>query len=70
MMRAGFSGYIRNLPDGTVESVVFIEDEAQELPEVLHILKEGSPMSEVEEVRYEIMKETPETESDGFTIRY
>ncbi len=70
MMRAGFNGYIRNLPDGTVESVVFIEDEAQELPEVLQILKEGSPMSEVEEVRYETMREVPEVEFDGFTIRY
>ena len=48
MMRAGFNGYVRNLDDGTVETVVFIVDKESSLPRVLQILEEGSPMSEVE----------------------
>ncbi len=70
LMRRGYCGYIRNLPDGTVESVVFLDDEERALPEVLRILKEGSPMSEVEEVRREILTQPPETTTDGFEIRY
>ena len=70
MMRKGFVGYIRNLSDGTVESVVFVEDEENDLTEVLRILKEGSPMSEVKRVGYVVLSEAPQTESEGFTIRY
>ncbi|GEM_PF-6377745 len=41
MMRAGFNGYVRNLDDGTVETVVFIIDEENDLPRAMKILKEG-----------------------------
>jgi len=69
MMRAGFNGYVRNLEDGTVETVVFIADEDTDIPRVLKILKEGSPMSEVEQVTYSVIEDV-EIETDGFEIRY
>ncbi len=69
LMREGFNGYVCNLDDGTVEVVVFITDEESELPKVIQILEEGSPMSEVEKVEYEIV-DGIEIETDGFEIRY
>lgn len=69
MMRAGYNGYVRNLDDGTVETVVFIVDEESDLPKVEQILKEGSPMSSVEKIDYEIVDDV-EIETDGFEIRY
>jgi len=69
LMRKGFNGYVRNLDDGTVETVVFIVDEENELPKVLKILEEGSPMSEVEKIDYGIIDDV-EIETDGFEIRY
>ncbi|MCF6206354.1 MAG: acylphosphatase [Sulfurovum sp.] len=69
MMRAGFNGYVRNLDDGTVETVAFIVDEDTDLPRVLEILKEGSPMSEVERIEYAAVDDV-QMETDGFEIRY
>jgi acylphosphatase len=69
MMRAGFNGYVCNLEDGTVETVVFVVDEDTDLPRVVKILEEGSPMSEVEKVEYEIIGDV-EINIDGFEIRY
>ena len=69
MMRAGFNGYVRNLDDGTVETVVFIVDEETDIPKVLKILDEGSPMSEVEKVEYETI-DNIDVETDGFEIQY
>jgi len=69
MMRAGFNGYVRNLEDGTVETVVFIVDEDVDLPRVLKILEEGSPMSEVEKIDHEVIGNV-NIETDGFEVRY
>jgi len=69
MMKARFNGYVRNLEDGTVETVVFIVDKESALPRVLKILKEGSPMSEVEKVVYSVIDEV-DIDTDGFEIRY
>jgi len=69
LMRVGYNGYVRNLDDGTVETVVFIVDEDTDLPKVLQILKEGSPMSKVEEIDYEVIDHV-DMETDGFEIRY
>ncbi len=69
MMRAGFEGYIRNLDDGTVEVVVWVINEEEDLPKIHAILKEGSPMSSVEDIQCE-ETENIEMQSDGFTIRY
>ena len=69
MMRAGFQCYVRNLDDGSVEVVVWITDEEEDLPKVHEILKKGSPMSEVEDMRCESVEDV-EVESDGFMIMY
>ena len=69
MMRAGFNGYVRNLDDGSVECVVFITDDESEIPRVLQILEEGSPMSEVKKIDYEVVDDIA-METDGFEIRY
>jgi acylphosphatase len=69
MMRAGFNGYVRNLDDGTVETAVFIMDEETDIPRVLKILEEGSPMSEVEKITYAPVEDVSMA-ADGFEIRY
>ena len=68
MMRAGFNGYVRNLDDGTVETVVYIVDEETDIPRVLKILEEGSPMSEVEEITYAPVEDVS-METDGFIVK-
>ena len=62
----GFKGYIKNLPDGRVEAVANIESD-ERLKEFIEILKEGSPYSIVENIKY---KEIPFEEFDNFEIRY
>ena len=49
---AGFKGTVRNLPDGTVESVVDVADDAA-LEAFKKLLYKGSPMSMVLDVRCE-----------------
>ncbi|WP_292663887.1 acylphosphatase [Nitratifractor sp.] len=63
----GLQGYVRNLPDGTVEVVVRATEE--ELPQIEKILYEGSPMSEVESVEMEAL-DNDDLIYDGFEIRY
>ena len=53
---AGFCGYVRNLPDGSVEAVVSCEDEAC-FERFETLLWEGSPASVVENVTYERIDE-------------
>jgi len=67
LMKKQFKGYIKNLPDGTVEVVaeVFNDD----FDTFMQILKEGSPLSTVENVKYEIIDDT-QFNTDGFEIRY
>lgn len=48
----GVKGYVRNLPDGTVE-VVAEGDEAT-LMEFLKAIEKGPPLAEVTHVRYQI----------------
>lgn len=48
---AGFRGYIRNLPNGSVETVV--DTPENELETFKEILKKGSPLSYVKEISYE-----------------
>ncbi|WP_456451887.1 acylphosphatase [Hydrogenimonas sp.] len=57
-LEAGFRGWVRNLPDGTVESVVDVHDE-RELEAFKKILYKGSPMSAVLEV---LCEEVPVTD--------
>jgi acylphosphatase len=67
LMKKQFKGYIQNLPDGTVEVVAEIFDD--EFDDFLNILKEGSPMSTVEDIKYEIINDA-QFNTDGFEIRY
>ncbi len=67
LMRRQIRGYVRNLPDGTVEVVARLWEEDKDA--VLRILEEGSPMSTVEEITTEILEED-DLVYDGFEIRY
>ena len=58
-------GYIKNLPDGTVEAVVFLYDD--QLEDFITLLKNGSPLSRVDDISYEIVDE--ELLYDGFEVR-
>ena len=62
---AGFSGYVKNLNDGSVESCVRCEE--TRLEEFKDILKKGSPASRVDELHTMICDEVFE---DGFEIRH
>ncbi len=63
--KAGFKGYVRNLPDGRVEVVTNIEN--GKLEKFLEILKKGSPYSKVENIEY---FEIEPQEFKDFEIRY
>lgn len=67
MMKRQFKGYIQNLNNGTVEVVAEIFDD--EFDTFMNILKEGSLMSDVEDIQYEIIDDA-EFATDGFEIRY
>lgn len=66
MMKKQFKGYIHNLEDGTVEVVAEVFDD--ELDAFMKILKEGSLLSSVEDVKYEIIDDAV-FNTDGFEIR-
>lgn len=66
-MKKQFRGYVKNLSDGSVEAVAELTDE--DLEEFLKILKEGSPLSTVENISYEAIADA-DLVYDGFEIRY
>ena len=67
MMKRQFKGYIQNLNNGTVEVVAEIFDD--EFETFMNILKEGSLMSDVVDIQYEIIDDA-KFATDGFEIRY
>ncbi|HIQ28688.1 MAG TPA: acylphosphatase [Sulfurovum sp.] len=67
LMKKQFKGYIKNLDNGSVEVVAEVFDD--DFDTFMSILKEGSPLSSVEEVRYDIIDDA-EFHTDGFEIRY
>jgi acylphosphatase len=67
MMKKQYKGYIQNLDDGTVEVVAEVFDD--DFDTFINILKEGSPVSTVEDIQYEIINDAEFT-TDGFEIRY
>jgi acylphosphatase len=67
LMKKQFKGYIQNLPDGTVEVVAEVFDD--EFDTFMQILKEGSPLSSVEDIQYKIIDDA-QFNTDGFEIRY
>lgn len=67
MMKRQFKGYIQNLDDGTVKVVAEIFDDEFDI--FMKILKEGSLMSQVEDIQYQVIDDAQFT-TDGFEIRY
>ncbi|RRS30066.1 MAG: acylphosphatase [Epsilonproteobacteria bacterium (ex Lamellibrachia satsuma)] len=67
LMKKQFKGYIQNLPDGTVEVVAEVFDD--DFDTFMQVLNEGSPLSSVDDVKYEIIDDA-EFQTDGFEIRY
>ena len=67
LMKKQFKGYIQNLSNGTVEVVAEVFDDDFDM--FMNVLKEGSLMSTVEDVQYEIFDDAV-FETDGFEIRY
>ena len=61
-------GYVRNLPDGSVEVVAALHDD--QLEDFLTILRNGSPLSHTDDIRYEIIDDEDDLVYDGFEIRY
>jgi len=66
LMKKQFKGYIQNLEDGTVEVVAKIFDD--DFDTFMSILKEGSPLSTVDDVQYTIINDAV-FNTDGFEIR-
>ena len=64
--RLGLKGYVKNLPDGSVE--VSAEGENKPLDELLKFCKKGPQGARVSNV--EFMTETSDEEFRGFDIRY
>ncbi len=62
----GLNGWVRNRPDGTVETV--FEGEAGPVEEMLAWLASGSPLSQVTGV--ESHEEPVAGEKNGFSIRF
>ncbi len=67
MMKKQFKGYIQNLSNGTVEVVAEVFDD--EFDAFMAVLKEGSLLSTVEDIQYEIIDDAV-FNTDGFEIRY
>ena len=67
LMKKQFKGYIQNLSDGTVEVVAEVFDD--DLDVFMDILKSGSLLSSVDDVKYEIINEA-DFQTDGFEVRY
>ena len=66
MMKKQFKGYIQNLSNGTVEVVAEVFDD--EFDAFMSVLKEGSLLSSVEDIQYEIIDDAEFT-TDGFEVR-
>jgi len=64
--RLGLTGYVRNLPDGSVEAV--FEGKEESVKKAVEWCRRGPPLARVDriEVRYEEYR----GEYDGFFIRY
>jgi len=69
MNKRGFIGYVKNLKDGSVEVVVKIEPN-QNISEILEILNEGSPKSEVETITMDLCNEDSIKFNNIFEVRY
>lgn len=66
LMKKQFKGYIQNLDDDSVEVVAEIFDD--DFDTFMTILKDGSPLSLVDDIKYEIINDAA-FNTDGFEIR-
>jgi len=66
-MRKQIRGYVKNLSDGSVEVVAELIDD--DLEAFLALLREGSPLSHVDTISYDLIDDA-DLEYDGFEIRY
>ena len=64
-MLEGLSGWVRNLPDGSVE--IFAEGDAEAVERFSHRLAQGPPLSRVKSVSTD--EETPSGRGGPFTVR-
>ena len=62
-------GYVKNLPDGSVEVVAALHDDERSLEDFMQVLKNGSPASRVDEITVEKL-DHDDLLYDGFEIRY
>ncbi len=60
-------GYVKNMSDGSVEVVAFLYDD--QLKDFITMLKNGSPLSSVDDVSYEVVEDDESLLYDGFEIR-
>jgi len=67
LMKKQFKGYIQNLDDATVEVVAEVFDD--DFAVFMDILKKGSLLSTVDDIKYEIINEA-DFQTDGFEVRY
>lgn len=67
LMKKQLRGYIRNLPDKSVEVVAELIDD--DVESILEVLKEGSPASSVDDIKYSLIDDS-DLIFDGFEIRY
>ncbi len=63
--KVGFCGYVKNLPNSTVEAKISCEEE--NLGKFISILRQGSPNSTVDKIT---QSNTNESFIDKFEIRY
>lgn len=64
--KLGVKGWVRNLPDGRVETVA--EGDQELIEKFLKFLYKGSAMARVEDV--EVEEKEPKNEFEAFRIRY
>lgn len=62
----GLAGYVRNLPEGTVEIVA--QGPPTSLDDLIRWARQGPPAAVVSDL--EMKYETPETGLSGFTVRF
>lgn len=67
VMKKQIRGYIKNLSDGTVEVIAELIDD--DLNDFLELLREGSLLSHVDDISYELINDA-DLVFDGFEIRY
>ncbi len=65
-MKKQIRGYVKNLPDGTVEAVAELIEE--DLDDFLDLLRKGSPLSHTDEISHTLINEA-DLVYDGFEVR-